>query len=487
MSSRILQENTDLLLTEASKPIINDNFIATNGITTGSPSLDTTAISQDHNASPANLNTGLPVLQTTGITQDHNASPSSVVTSSPNLSTTTITQDHNVSVDSVQTNDPVVQTTSVTQDHNLTLTAIVSGQVVVSSAGLVQGHSFQANDIVTGLPVVPSVNATEAENFGVTSLVTGTPDLGQTTLTQAHSLSASNILTPFPDVGSADDPNAIIVQEIQEIEQMFGGWQRRSYEVPDGRLVQAEREIQAQYGDVVSIDRKAKSLIKFGKSAELGTTGLETVWTVGGNEVYVSDNTISFISSSSASDTQQITIEGHTVSNGEFTFVVQTVTLNGQTPVGLTTDLARVSRAYNDDSTELVGRVVVYENTTVVGGIPSDETKIHIDIPLNFQQSFKGATTFSNTDYYIMTGFYGAVSAKQAASVDFYIEIKDQGKVFLPKSTFTASSSGGASDISLDPAIIIPKNADVRVRCETVTNNAVVFGIFKGYLAKVIG
>lgn len=487
MSSRILQENTDLLLTEASEPIVNENFIATNGITTGSPSLDTTSISQDHNSSPANINTGPSVLATTAITQVHNLSPSSVVTSSPDLATTAVTQDHNVSADSVQTNNPVVQTASVTQTHNLTVTAIVSGQVVVSNAGLVQNHSFQANSISTGSPVVPSVLATEAENFGATSIVTGTPSLGQTSLTQAHSLSASNILTPFPDVGSADDPNAIIVQEIQEIEQMFGGWQRRSYEVPDGRLVQAEREIQAQYGDVVSIDRKAKSLIKFGKSAELGTTGLETVWTVGGNEVYVSDNTISFISSSSASDTQQITIEGHTVSNGEFTFVVQTVTLNGQTPVGLTTDLARVSRAYNDDSTELVGRVVVYENTTVVGGIPSDETKVHIDIPLNFQQSFKAATTFSNTDYYIMTGFYGSVSAKQAASVDFYIEIKDQGKVFLPKGTFTSSSSGGASDISLDPAIIIPKNADVRVRCETVTNNAVVFGIFKGYLAKVIG
>lgn len=467
MSSRILQENTDLLLTEASQPIINDNFIATNGITTGSPSLDTTAISQDHNASPANLNTGLPVLQTTGITQDHNASPSSVVTSSPNLSTTTITQ-----------------------DHNLTLTAIVSGQVVVSSAGLVQGHSFQANDIVTGLPVVPSVNATEAENFGVTSLVTGTPDLGQTTLTQAHSLSASNILTPFPDVGSADDPNAIIVQEIQEIEQMFGGWQRRSYEVPDGRLVQAEREIQAQYGDVVSIDRKAKSLIKFGKSGNLAADTLSTVWTVGGNETYVTDNTIEYISSSSASDTQEITLECHTVTgtgaDAQFTFLAQAVQLNGQTPVALDTPVARVSHAYNSNGTELVGRVTVYENTTVVGGVPSDATKIHIDIPQGLQGAFKGATTFSNTDYYVLTGGFGSVSKKQDASADFFLEVRTAGGVFIQTAAISASS-GGPWNVELDPAVIIPKNADVRITADASANNTVVFGIFKGYLAKVIG
>lgn len=467
MSSRVLQENTDLLLTEASEPIINDNFIATNGITTGSPSLDTTEISQDHNASP-----------------------SSVVTSPPDLATTAVTQDHNVSADSVQTNNPVVQTTSVTQTHNLTLTAIVSGQVVVSSAGLVQNHSFQANDIVTGIPVVPSVNATEAENFGVTSLVTGTPDLGQTALTQVHSLEASDILAPIPDVDSADDPNAIIAQEIQEIEQMFGGWQRRSYEVPDGRLVQAEREIQALTGDVVSIDRKAKSLIKFGKSADLTADTLETVWTVGGNESYVTGNTIDYISSSSASDTQTIKLECHTVEgtgvNSKFTFLIQEVTLNGQTPVALDTPVARVSHAYNSNGTEIVGRVTVYENTTVVGGVPSDATKIHIDIPQGLQGSFKGATTFSDTDYYVLTGGFGSVSKKQDANVDFYLEVREAGGVFIQRAAVSAST-GGPWDIELDPAVIIPKNADVRITADSGTNNAIVFGVFKGYLAKVIG
>ena len=267
---------------------------------------------------------------------------------------------------------------------------------------------------------------------------------------------------------------------------MIGGWTRRAYEVPDGRLVQGEREIQQTYGDKVSIDRKAKSLVKFGRSAQLGTGSLETVWSVGGNETYLSTNSISHVSSSSASDDQEVTIEGHTLSNNEFTFVSQTATLNGQNTVALNTDLARVSRIYNSDSTELVGRVVAYENTALSGGVPTDVTKIHIDIPAGFQQSFKAATTFSKNDYFIMTGFYGSVSARQSGSVDFYPEIRQVGKVFRQTGCFTGSTNGGSTEIALDPPLIVPKNADIRIRCETETNNLVVFGIFKGYIAKVL-
>lgn len=441
MTSRILQENTDLLLTQSNDPLINDNFIGADGFSTGNPQ----------------------------------------------LATTTLAQTHTLTSVAIVTQDPVVSSTAIAQEHSLTALGFNTGTPVANQTTLAQEHNLTASAILTGFPAVADATMVEGENFAPPSFITGTPSVGSPTLTQDYTLTSSNILTGMPEVEDAVDPTeAILAQEIQELENMFGGWQRRTYEVPDGRLVQGEREIQATYGDYVSIDKKAKSLIKFGKSAALSTNTLETVWSVGGNETYISTNDISFISSSSASDTEQVTIEGHTVLNGEFTFVVQTATLNGQNAVGLTIDLARVSRVYNSDSTELVGRVVVYENATLSGGIPTDATKIHIDIPAGFQQSFKSATTFSNTDYFIMTGFYGAVSAKASAAVDFYVEIREAGKVFLPKGSFTASSTGGASDISLDPAIIVPKNADIRIRAETVTNNAIVFGIFKGYLAKVL-
>ena len=462
MSSRILQQDSSLLLTQASEPLVNENFIATNSISTGSPSVSSVGLSQVYNLTPSSISTGSPSVSSASLSQAHSLSPNSTSTGSPSVS-------------------PV----GLSQGHSLTVTAIVSGQVVVPAVGITQDYPLQANNVSSPAPSVPALTLVEGENFAVVSVSTEAPELGDATVTQVYNLSPSDITNRRPVVDDASDPNAIIAQEIKEIEQMFGGWPRRAYEVPDGRLVQAEREIEATYGDRVSVDRKAKSLLKFGKSAELGTSGLETVWTLGGNETYVSSNDISHISSSSG-DTQEIYVEGHTVDDGEFTFVTQTATLSGNTKVSLDTPLARVSRVSNNGSTEVVGRVVVYEDTTVSGGVPTDETKIHIDMVDGHQQSFKAATTLSKEDYYVMTGFYGAVSAKKSAAADFYIEIRNPNGVFLPKACFTASSTGGNSDISLDPAIIVPKNSDIRVRCDTETNQAVVFGIFKGYLAKVM-
>ena len=266
-------------------------------------------------------------------------------------------------------------------------------------------------------------------------------------------------------------------------------WDRRNYEVPDGRLVQAEREIYQTFNDKVSVDRKAKSLIKFGKSAPLTTGSLQTVWTVGGNETYVNDNLIDSISSSSLLDQEEIYVEGHTVTgtgfDQQFSFVSFTVNLNGRTRVALPIPLARVSMIYNNNGSVLAGRVVVYENTALTNGIPTDVTKIHIDIPLGFQESFKVATTFSNTDYYILTGGFGAVSGKQDGAADFYLEIREPGKVFRQVAAI-AGSSASSWIIDLDPAVIVPKNCDVRVRVDSGSNNLIVFTSFQGYLAKVM-
>ena len=467
MSSRILQQNSDALLTQDNEFIVNENFIAANSIVTGSPVVGSTGITQDHIIAPSDVNSDQPVVSTSAITQVHDLTASGIVSG-----------------------QPVVATSGITQDHNLDITGIVAGQVVISTSGLIQNHSLQANDLTTASPVIPSVDATELENFTVASVVTGLPTIGQSSFTQVHNIGLSNVETSRPIVQSASDPNAIIIQEIKEIEQMFGGWQRRTYEVPDGRLVQAEREIQATFGDVVSIDKKAKSLIKFGKSDELTTNGLSTVWTVGGNETYVNDNVITHISSSSAADIYEVKLECHTVEgtgvDAKFSFMTQTVVLQGQTKVALPTPVARVSEVYNNNGVNLVGRVTVYEDVAITGGVPNDPTKIHIDIPVGLQKSFKAATTFSDTDYYVLTGGFGSISIKQSAAADFYLEVREVGKVFVQRAAVSASS-GGPWDIDLDPAVIIPKNADVRITAETDTNNAVVFGVFKGYLAKVTG
>ena len=463
MTGRILQEDTSLLLTEANEPLQNDNFIGATGFATGSPVLGTSSIAQTHNILGVSVTTSQPLISTIGLTQQHSLASNSFTSNSPSISTVALTQQHGLTSDSFTSGIPVVSTSDITEDN------------VLSSP-----------DIVTGAPTVSSANMDEEETFNSPSIVTGSPDVGTSQITQQHNISLASILTRSPDVGTTADPDWITNQEIQELKQMFGGWPRRNYEVPDGRLVQAEREIELLTGEKVSIDRKAKSLIKFGKSASLVTGSLQTVWTVGGNETYVNDNLIDSISSSNVNDSQEIYLECHTIDeNGNFTFLTQTVNLNGQTRVALPVPVARVSLAYNNNGTELQGRVVVYENTTLTGGIPTDVSKIHIDIPLGLQESFKAATTFSDGDYYVLTGGFGSVSLKQDGAADFYLEIREKGKVFRQVAAVSAASASPWS-ITLDPAVIIPKNADVRVRVETSTNNVVVFTVFQGYIAKVL-
>jgi hypothetical protein len=445
MTSRVLQEDSALLLSEANDPLINENYLGADSFVTGTATLQTSSITQQHNITCTNLLTG----------------------------------------------QVVISTATIAQEHDLTADIIVTGSFVVSSVIITQEHNLLSNNIVTLQPSVPSVSIVEHEVVVAPSFITGIPVVQSSSIGQVHTLSPSSIQTSRPVVGTASDPDRIIIAEIEEAQRMFGGWQRRTYEVPDGRLVQGEREVYSTYGQRVSIDAKAKSLLKFGKSGNLSTNaGLQTVWSVDGNETYISTNLIDSVVSSSASDTQEVTIEGHTIEgsgvDAKFTFVVQTATLSGQTPVALTTPLARASRVNNNSSTEIVGVVSVYEDSAVTGGVPNDVTKVHIDIPLGFQQSFKAATTFSNTDYFFLTGCYGAVSQKQTAAADFYIELREVGKSFRQIACLTASSSGGSFNIEFDPAIIIPRNADVRVRCTTGTNNAVVFTNFRGYLAKVV-
>jgi hypothetical protein len=463
MTGRILQEDTSPLLTEANESLQNDNFIGATGFSTGSPAVSSTLVAQTHNILGVSVTTGQPLISTAGISQDHQLSGTGVTSGSSSLLSVVVTQQHGLIPTSFFTSFPVILPTNVTENN------------ILSTSG-----------ITTGAPVISNANMDEEETFSSPSIVTGPPDIGTSQISQQHNISAASIITRNPDIGTTADPDWLTNLEIQELKQMFGGWPRRSYEVPDGRLVQAEREIEQQFGQKVSIDRKAKSLIKFGKSAPLATNSLQTIWTVGGNETYVSGNTIDSISSSSALDTEQVYFECHTVDeSGNFTFLSQVVTLNGQNRVALPVPVARVSLAYNNSGTNLVGRVVVYENTALNNGIPTDVTKIHIDIPAGLQESFKAATTFSSSDYFVLTGGFGSVSSKTSGAADFYLEIREQNKVFRQVAAISGSAAG-PWEIKLDPAVILPKNSDIRVRAETEDNNLVVFTVFQGYLAKIL-
>ena len=113
------------------------------------------------------------------------------------------------------------------------------------------------------------------------------------------------------------------------------------------------------------------------------STTIQTVGSHGTLYTYSSTADIDSISSSSGSDTHDITIEGLDASYAE---VIQTVTLTGQTPATLGTSLMRVNHVYNNVGTTLtatVGTVYVFvSGGTVTAGVPQTAADIRGTIEL---------------------------------------------------------------------------------------------------------
>lgn len=265
--------------------------------------------------------------------------------------------------------------------------------------------------------------------------------------------------------------------------------ERRRAIINDIDIAYAERVIYDTYGQQTSVYEKAKSLLKFGRSFEVGTAR-RTLAKLGAGEVhetYVAANVITHISSSSSSDTGTCLVEYHTISGGEFTFGIQAVTLAGQTKTILPTPCARVSRIYNTTATEWVGSIYVYEDVAVSVGVPSVASAVHAATELGEQQTEKAATTLSANDYWIITSIGASILSKSAGYADLRPEIRIAGGVFRPQPNFAVDSTGGAAvSLPIVPPIIVPSNADVRITATADNAATEVSGWLNGYLAIVV-
>lgn len=251
-------------------------------------------------------------------------------------------------------------------------------------------------------------------------------------------------------------------------------------------------EIRETFGDHVHF--KHKHLLKFGRTSNADSGVKTTIMTLPGavvNEVLQTTNSIDSISSSSGSDTSVLRIEGHTIdANGLLTFVVQDATLDGQTRVALATPLARVSRGYVLAQTfaapaaELVGSVYFYENGAITNGVPDTDAEVHMVIEPGKNQSEKCATSVSNKDYFILTGFTGAIGrgSSSTTTVDFELEWRELGGVWRQFSMEMSLRASGVSvlDIQFHDHQIIPPNSDLRMVAISNSANTAVSGSFEG-------
>jgi hypothetical protein len=239
-----------------------------------------------------------------------------------------------------------------------------------------------------------------------------------------------------------------------------------------------------------SISDKDKTLLKFGRRAGVGATQV-TVANLAGedHENLLTTNGITSIISTSAADNQTIQLEYHTINAGadELTFGVQTVTLNGRTAVALPTPCARVSRMFNNSSTNLAGTVSVYEGGSTTNGVVDAAAEVHIQIVAGQQQSKKAATSISNVDIFFVTSITTSAVAGTPGSqvMDFDLQIKALNGVWRDQLEWSAQIGGlNTVTLHLDPVLIVPKNHDVRIVCNAASGTGVdVSAMFSGYLA----
>ena len=131
MTSRILQENSSLILTQASEPIINENYIGVNGFSVVAPVVQSTAITQVHVNNVIDITTGQPI-----------------------VSVSTVSQLHLLTTGNTDTGSPVVSNVTAIEDEVSTASPIVTGNPVLNSTSITQSNSFSAGGILTGRPDV---------------------------------------------------------------------------------------------------------------------------------------------------------------------------------------------------------------------------------------------------------------------------------------------------------------------------------------------
>ena len=91
MTSRILQEDSSLILTEASDVLINNNYVATNGFITNAPVVQNTAITQVYVSNVISITTGQPIVSISTMGQLHILNTSDFVTGQPIVPSVTVT------------------------------------------------------------------------------------------------------------------------------------------------------------------------------------------------------------------------------------------------------------------------------------------------------------------------------------------------------------------------------------------------------------
>lgn len=446
MTSRILQENSSLILTQASEPIINENYIGANSFIVVAPVVQSTAITQVHVSNVISITTGQPIVDTSSLVQLQNLSANDTTTGSPIVSISTIGQLHELTTGNTTTSQPVVSVSTIGQLHILT-----------------------TRNTDTGSPIVSNATAIEDEVSTASPIVTGTPEVNSTPINQSNSFSAGGILTGRPDVENAADPNE---QYEQVVQQMFGGWPKRLYEHTD---------IAISRGHSIGY----RTLYKFGYNPDVNGDE-ETVWEQGGDYPWLDSAVTMFVSSTSVNDTSggsganTILIQGL---DENYVEIEETVTLNGQTQVTTQLSYLRVYRSFVTlaGSSGTSGGTIYIGSSGATGGVPNGT--VYANLGIGNQTQIAAYTVPAGHTLYVDEINITAALNLANKRVDAGFHTRDFGSNVFRTRFINVLQSNQLNQRFKYPQDFAEKT-DVEIRVSTNTTNNPIAASFQGVLIK---
>jgi hypothetical protein len=110
--------------------------------------------------------------------------PVSISTGAPSVGTTALSQEHSFSAIGISVGAPAVDAAALSQEHSFSAIDIATGAPAVDAAALSQG------------------DASQNHAFTATNISSGSPDIGTPALSQEHALLSTDIATDAPSVGT---------------------------------------------------------------------------------------------------------------------------------------------------------------------------------------------------------------------------------------------------------------------------------------------
>ena len=240
-------------------------------------------------------------------------------------------------------------------------------------------------------------------------------------------------------------------------------------------------------------DKHAFIVNKFGAAPDFDTgDGEVTMWdgaednTAWENMVYDYSATadIDSISSDNSGDTG-ITMELQGLdTNGDL--VVQNATLDAtdaQTRAAITTPLKRIFRAKNVSSTDLTGHVIVYPNTALTSGVPTDKSKIRAVVqPDNNQTEMCIYTVPTGYSAYLYRFYADTAGASRSAEYLIKLRARPSGQVWqLKQKGIMVDDTGKVLDRRFDQPLKFSAGTDIELTAQILTSSITAANLIGGF------